>query len=316
MATPRLIMTLQITDIRDEPGEVRVFEFRHPVKPRLPPFRAGAHVDLHLPDGKVRQYSLLGDPKDQARYTIGVKREASGRGGSIWLHEGLKIGDTLRVCAPRNHFELADGQAHLLLAGGIGITPLLSMARALQDAGTPFRLHYFSRSRASTPLMAEIGQSLDTRSVTFHFDDEPGTRVDLGGLLATRGEGEQLYYCGPSGFMAAVARAAATWPEEAVHFEAFAAPEDENFIPEPFVLHLRSSGVMLPVAANETALGVLRSAGLELPSACENGACGTCECGYLDGTPLHRDAVLKPRARASRFIPCVSRAQGVLTLDL
>lgn len=316
MAAPRLIMTLEVTDIRVEPGDVRVIEFRHPLKPRLPPFRAGAHVDLHLPDGKVRQYSLLGDPKDQSRYRIGVKREDQGRGGSRWLHAHLNIGDRLPVCAPRNHFELAEGKAHRLLAGGIGITPILSMARALHDSDTPFRLHYFSRSRDATPLLAEIGQALDPRAVEYHFDDEPDTRVDLGALLAARQAGEQLYYCGPPGFMAAVGQASTHWPEEAVHFEAFAPPVDENFEPEPFVLRLRSSGAVLPVRSDETALAVLRAAGIALPSSCENGACGTCECGYLEGEALHRDAVLKPGARARRFIPCVSRARGTLTLDL
>lgn len=316
MATPRLIMQLDVEDIRAEPGDVRIITFRHPVKPRLPAYQPGAHIDLHLPSGLVRQYSLLGDHKDHSRYVVGVKREANGRGGSAWLHENLGVGDRLPVSAPRSHFALAEGERHLLLAGGIGITPILSMARSLSDSGKPFTLHYFARSRSVTPLLAEIGQALGPASVSLHFDDEPDTRIDLGALLAKRAAGEQLYYCGPPGFMAAVERFSSDWPEDVVNFEAFAAPPDETFVPEPFVIRLASSGAELQVLAEETALSVLRAAGVSLASSCENGACGSCECGYVGGTPLHRDGVLKPRARANRFIPCVSRAKGTLTLDL
>jgi len=316
LATPRIVMKLCVAEIRAEPGDVRVITLEHPSRPHLPPFGAGAHVDLHLPNGRVRQYSLMGDEKDRSRYLIGVKREPEGRGGSAWLHDQLALGDILPVSSPRSHFALAPGTSHLLLAGGIGITPLLAMGRRLKETGQHFHLHYFARSRASTPLLSDISQALESRHVSLHFDDEPATQCDLVALLAPRQDDQQLYYCGPAGFMRAISAAAAHWPEEAVHFEAFAAPRDEDFTPEPFTLRLASSGALLPVPAGESALEALRSVGIALPSACENGACGTCECGYLDGEALHRDGVLRPSARANRFIPCVSRAKGTLTLDL
>lgn len=316
MATPRLIMKLRVADIRPEPGDVRVFTFLHPGKPVLPPFKAGAHVDLHLPDGKIRQYSLLGDEQDRTRYRIGVKLEPGGRGGSEWLHRNLRIGSELPVSAPRSHFALAEGDRHLLLAGGIGITPIIAMARSLQASGKAFQLHYFSRSRAGTPLREEIERDFDRGSVFFHFDDEPATRADLTILLAARRGDEQLYYCGPPGFMAAVGKAGSHWPGDAVHFEAFNPAMDDGFVPEPFLIEIRSSGVLLPVAADMSALSVLRAAGISLSSSCENGVCGTCECGFLTGSPIHRDSVLKAEARGHRFIPCVSRAKGTLKLDL
>lgn len=151
MASPRIIMKLTVTAARKEPGDVLVIDLKHPRKPALPAFEAGSHVDVHLPEGKVRQYSLCGDPTELGRYTIAVKRENDGRGGSAWIHETIAVGSTLPVSAPRNHFALKPGEGPtLLLAGGIGITPILAMARALTRQAKPFELHYFTRSRALT----------------------------------------------------------------------------------------------------------------------------------------------------------------------
>lgn len=310
-------MKLEVAGIRQESGDVLAVDLRHPRRPELPPSTPGAHVDLHLPGWGIRQYSLCGDPGDRSRYRIAVKRENGGRGGSRWLHENLRPGATLMVSAPRNHFELSDDAArYLLLAGGIGITPLLAMARALGRAGKPFHLHDFARSRAAAPMLEEVAAAAGPASVSYHFDDEPGSRIDLADHLAVPQAGTQVYCCGPAGFMEAVRRATARWPEEAVRFEAFQPLVDEAFAPEPFEILIRSTGAALPVPADRSVLDILRSAGIELPSSCEIGVCGSCECGYLDGTPLHRDVVLSPRARRSRFIPCVSRAVGPLQLDL
>lgn len=314
MAAPRLIMKLTVAATRSEPGEVLVVELQHPSKPTLPPFEPGSHVDLHLPDGRVRQYSLCGDPADLSRYMIAVKREPDGRGGSAWIHATLAAGAVVPVSAPRNHFPLDPGPAPaLLLAGGIGITPILAMARACRRLGRPFALHYFARSRAAAPLLPAIARELGA-SLHLHLDDEPSTRQDIAELLARRAEEAQLYYCGPPGFMAAAGRAAAHWPEDAVHFEAFT-PPGQGAPAEAFTIALRD-GRLLPVPAETTALAALRAAGVLLMSSCENGVCGSCECGILAGHPIHRDAVLSKAAQASRFIPCVSRAAGLLTLDL
>jgi vanillate O-demethylase ferredoxin subunit len=309
-------MKLTVTDVRPEPGDVRVIEFRHPRQPHLPPFEPGSHVDVHLRGRRVRQYSLCGDPADLTHYTIAVKREAAGRGGSAWIHENVVVGSELPVSAPRNHFPLRDsGGPALLLAGGIGITPLLAMARVLQRQGKAYDLHYFARSRALAPLLSAIERELAAARVRLHFDDAPATRRDLAALLSERPADAQLYHCGPPGFMAAVERAASSWPTGTVHFEAFEPPASDGAPAEPFTIVLRS-GAEVPVAADVSALAALRAAGVPLAASCENGVCGTCECGYLEGKPVHRDAVLSKEAQSSRFIPCVSRAAGVLKLDL
>ena len=315
--SPRLIMKLDVAEVRQDSGDVLVATLRHPRRPLLPPSTPGAHVDIHLPEGRVRQYSLCGDPADRSCYRIAVKRETGGRGGSLWLHENLKAGATLMASAPRNHFELSDdAERYLLLGGGIGLTPLLAMAHALERAGRPFRLHDFARSRSAAPLLGELEAAAHPSRVALHFDDEPETRLDLPALLRLPEAGTQIYCCGPAGFMEAVRSAATAWPEEAVRFEAFQPLFDEGFTPEPFSIVLRSSGATLPVPAGSSALAVLRDAGIELPSSCEIGVCGSCECGYLEGAPIHRDVVLSPKARRNRFIPCVSRATGSLRLDV
>ncbi|MEJ5022888.1 ferredoxin reductase [Ochrobactrum vermis] len=166
MGSPRLIMKMKVVQIRDEPGDVRVFILRHPRRTVLPEFSAGSHVDVHLPDGRVRQYSLFGDPRDRSQYSIAVKREAGGRGGSGCLHDNVAAGHELPVSAPRNHFGLsAEAGSHILMAGGIGITPMLAMARTLDAAGGDFALHYFARSRSLAPLLAEIAQNLPAQRV-------------------------------------------------------------------------------------------------------------------------------------------------------
>ncbi len=317
MASPRLIMKLTVSQVRDQPGGVRVFDLRHPRRPALPAFEAGAHVDIHLPDGRVRQYSLFGDASDRSHYAIAVKREVDGRGGSNWLHDHVAAGQELPVSAPRSHFGLSpEAGSHLLLAGGIGITPMLAMARTLAACGRDFELHYFARSRSLAPLLAEIAECLPAQRVHFHFDDEPSTRADIAAALARQAGDAHLYYCGPPGFMGAIRAAAAGWPEERVHFEAFQPAYDENFVPQPFSVKLRSTGQVLDVPADASALAVLRAAGVQIFASCESGVCGSCECGHLAGEPIHLDAVLSPPARASRFIPCISRANGQLTLDL
>ena len=309
-------MKMRVAKIRSEPGDVRVFELRHPRRPTLPSFEAGAHVDVHLPDGRVRQYSLFGDPQDRSQYLIAVKREAGGRGGSNWLHEHVVAGQELPVSAPRNHFGLSvEASSHILMAGGIGITPMLAMARSLYAGKRHFELHYFARSRSLAPLLGEIGRCLPAGGIHLHFDDEPATRADIHALLAERRDHAHLYYCGPPGFMDAIRAAATAWHDDHVHYEAFQRADDGSHVASPFSVKLRSTGQVLEVPADATALAVLRAVGIPLSASCENGVCGTCECGYLDGEPIHLDAVLGPAARVNRFIPCVSRAKGQLTLD-
>lgn len=315
--SPRLIMKLDLAEVRSSGGDVLLLTLRHSRRPALPPATAGAHVDVHLPDGRVRQYSLWGDPADRSAYRIAVKRETSGRGGSLWLHDNLRAGASLMVSAPRNHFELEEGaERYLLLAAGIGITPMLAMAQALTLAGSPFVLHLFARSRQAAPLLDEVRAAVPAERLQCHFSDEPGTRASPAALLAEATPGTQVYCCGPVRFMDAVRDASGHWPDGAVRFEAFQPLSDEGFVPEAFEVVIASTEATLTVPADRSALDVLRANGIELPSSCEIGVCGSCECGYRDGQPIHRDVVLAPRARRDRFIPCVSRAVGTLRLDL
>ncbi|KQO52522.1 PDR/VanB family oxidoreductase [Methylobacterium sp. Leaf85] len=314
---PRLIMKLEVASVREDRGNVRVITFRHPLRPSLPPFTAGAHVDVHLPDGRRRQYSLCGDPADASAYRIAVKLERGGRGGSAWIHDGLVVGAKIPVSAPRNHFVMDEATPRgLLIAAGIGITPILSMAHHLNGTKRPYVLHYFARSRSVAPLLEEIAATIGPRQVQYHFSDEADTQIDLRSLLDEREGDTQLYCCGPRRFMEGVREATQAWPENALHFEAFQPLVDEGFTPQPFEIEIPSKGLTLRVPADKSALDVLRDNGILMASSCEIGTCGSCQCGYSKGEPIHRDVVLSPQARKTRFIPCVSRATGTLLLDL
>jgi vanillate O-demethylase ferredoxin subunit len=311
----RLIMKLRVVGAKLTTPDVLVLDLQHPKRPALPAWTAGAHVDVMVPGG-VRQYSLWGDPEDRSRYRIAVKRETAGRGGSKWLHEHATEGLELHVSAPRNHFDL-DGQVRpcVLVAGGIGITPIFAMVRALAAVGADFTLHYCARSVAEAPLLDDVRSVCGDRLTTW-FSQE-GRRLDVNALLA-QSAGAELYVCGPSGLTAAVETAidAQGFPVERYHREHFAAPSDAGFVPEAFEAIIASTGRTLHVPAHRTLLEVLRDDHVVRGSSCEIGVCGSCECGYLSGDVIHRDAVLGLKARGARLMPCVSRARGVLILNL
>ena len=312
----RLVMKLQVASAVATTPDVLHLTLVHPRRPELPAWTAGAHVDLRLPDGRVRQYSLCGDPADRGRYEVAIKREDAGRGGSAWVHGNLAAGSVADVSAPRNAFPLAPGaRRHVLVAGGIGVTPLLAMARTLAADEADFALHLCARSASDAPLLGEIRAVCGDRLQAWFSDT--GRRFDparLGGSEA----GTHVYACGPRRLTEAVEAAldAAGWPPEQVHVEHFAAVSDAGFVPEPFEARIASTGARLHVPADRSLLDVLREHGVSQPSSCELGVCGACECGYLDGTVIHRDAVLSAAKRRDRMTPCVSRAQGGVTLDL
>ncbi len=312
----RLIMKLRVAEIRHETPDVMAIRLEHPRRPRLPAWAAGAHVDVHLPDGRVRQYSLCGDPDDRSHYRIAVKREDNGRGGSAWLHGHLPVGAELPVSAPRNHFRLdPDGGRHLLIAGGIGITPLLAMARTLERHGTDFLFHYCVRNPKSAPLLEELAAICGPRLTTWMSDD--GAFLDPGPVLAGAA-GAQVYVCGPASLTDAVEQAARSldWPAGCFHTERFAALQDADFTPEAFEAVLASDGSRIEVPADRSLLSVLAEKGVALESSCEIGVCGACECGYREGEVVHRDVVLDPERRKTRLMPCVSRGKGTIVLDL
>jgi ferredoxin-NADP reductase len=314
--TARLIMKMRVSGTRDEPGGIRVLTLKHPMRDNLAEPSPGAHVDLRLPDGKIRQYSLCGDPSDLSRYQIAVKRENEGRGGSKWIHENLVCGVEAHISTPRNNFPLREGaKKHILIAGGIGITPFLAMVRRLAKIGENFELHYCSRI-ANPAFFGELARICGKRLRLYGGSGDGSVRFDAAKALKTFEDGSHVYACGPKRLTDAVREAAAHWPEGHVHFEVFQATLDENFQPEPFDIKIASTGQVLRVPQNESALNRLRAAGFVLPSSCELGVCGACECGYRDGIVIHRDAVLPVAARQDRMMLCVSRARAQVTLDL
>jgi vanillate O-demethylase ferredoxin subunit len=290
----------------------------------LPAFSAGAHLDVHLPGGLVRQYSLCNPPHERHRYRVAVQREPQSRGGSAAMH-ALAEGERLRTSEPRNHFALAEGDApSLLLAGGIGITPLLCMAHALSARGAPFTLHYCGRTQARlafTTLLADPALAPHTR---LHLDDGPqDQRFDAQAVLAGCSPDTQLYVCGPAGFMDHVLETARGlgWPEARLHREYFNAPVSTapTAADGSFELLLQRSGRVIRVAPQQTALQALWDAGVEVQSSCEQGICGTCLTPVLAGEPEHRDLYLtdEEHARNDCFTPCCSRARSPqLVLDL
>jgi vanillate O-demethylase ferredoxin subunit len=307
----------------DEAEDVCTFELAAAGRRRLPPFAAGAHIDVHLPNGLVRQYSLCGDPRERGRYRIAVLKTPGSRGGSRALHELVKAGDRLEIGAPRNHFALAPNAARtLLFAGGIGITPIIAMAEALAQAGAEFELHYCCRSPQRAAFRNRLTASSYAGRVHFHYSEgETGQRADLPALLAAPGPGSHLYVCGPEGFMEAVTGCALArgWPAGQVHREHFAATPQDHAADLPFDIRIASSGAIVHVARGTSALQALAACGISVPSACGQGLCGTCLTGVLDGEPDHRDLFLDPaqRARNDRMALCCSRAHSpVLTLDL
>ncbi|WP_229490369.1 PDR/VanB family oxidoreductase [Pseudoduganella namucuonensis] len=298
------------------------FELAAPRGKRLPRFSAGAHIDVLTPGGAVRQYSLCNDPRETRRYRIAVLRREDSRGGSRAMHDMLRQGDTIETGLPRNHFPLAREARHtILLAGGIGITPILSMAEQLAADGAGFELHYCCRDEQRAAFRGTLAGARFAGRVHFHYSEgSPPTRLDLDALLAFPAAGTHVYVCGPAAFMDAVIATAArhAWPEERVHREYFAGATDTT--PGlPFDIRLASSGRVIHVPAGVSALAALANGGVAVRSSCGHGVCGSCVTGVLEGEPEHRDQCLSPgeKARNDRFTPCCSRARGsLLVLDL
>jgi len=284
----------------------------------LPAFTAGAHVDVHLPGGLVRQYSLSNDPAETHRYVLGVLREAQSRGGSRAVHE-LAPGQTLQVSMPKNHFPLAaQARRSLLIAGGIGITPILAMARQLASEGAAFEFHYAASSAERMAFRADIEASDWAEAAQFHVGHE---RLDVKQLLAAQTGDVHVYVCGPKRLIDAVTDAAQGlgWATERVHREFFAgvdaAPTGQD---RAFEIELRS-GQIITVPADRSAAHALIAAGVPLLTSCEQGVCGTCLTRVIAGQPEHRDLYLTPEEQAAndQFLPCCSRAlSDRLLLDL
>ena len=316
-------LTVRVARKADEAVDIRTFELVDVAGAALPSFSAGSHVDVQLPNGLTRQYSLCNDPTETHRYLLGVLRDPASRGGSLTMHELVREGDVLQISVPKNHFPLAhDARRSLLLAGGIGVTPILCMAERLAMTGAPFEMHYCTREPARTAFRSRIAAAAYAPQVHFHFDDgAAGQKLDIPALLKKPEPGVHLYVCGPKGFMDAVLSHARAngWPEGQLHFEFFAAdtraPDGET----AFQVKLASSGRIVDVPPEQSVVQALADAGVMVQTSCEQGVCGTCLTHVLEGEPDHRDLYLTPEEQAAndQFTPCCSRARSaLLVLDL
>lgn len=314
------MMALKVASTYDAAEGIRSFELTHPEGLELPAFTPGAHVSVLVPNGATRKYSLCNDAAERHRYVITVKREANGEGGSKSLIDETKEGDLLMVSSPDNAFPLVENASRFIfIAGGIGITPIMSMIRTFGEMPTvPWKLFYFTRSPESTAFMGELADSPFANNITIHHDfGDPAKSFDLWPALETPNSGTHIYCCGPRGLMDSVRDMSGHWPHANVHFESFVEGGGVASDDKAFFVTLKKSGKRFEIPVGHSILGVLRDAGCDVPSSCESGTCGTCKTGLLSGEADHRDMVLMPEEMKDNIMICVSRAKvGDLVLDL
>ena len=313
-------MNLRVTAVRCEARDVMLIELRDPDRAALPVFSAGAHLEVYPGQGLIRHYSLCNDPRETDRYCVAVGLARDSRGGSRLIHETVRVGQTLKVSKPRNNFPLVESAGEsLFIAGGIGITPIMSMVRTCIASGRQWRLRYCTRNRVRTAFYEELA-ALAPEAVSFHFDDEQQGRLfDAAGALRQASPGAHIYTCGPEPLMKAVAAAGASRPAGNMHFEWFTAAAVDTSADQAFTIRLAGSGRELTVPPGRSILEVLEDEGLGVPYSCREGLCGTCLTAVVAGECDHRDSVLSPAERAANksMLLCVSRARSpVLELDL
>ena len=320
MSSSAGMLTVEVADVRAEARDVVTLELRAPGGGPLPEFEPGAHLDLHLPNGLVRQYSLTNDWRERDRYVIGVGRAADSRGGSSYVHSSIRAGARLTISAPRNNFALDPGaERFLFIAGGIGVTPIMAMVRWCVANAKPWRLIYAARSRQRAAFYEDLC-ALAKDCAQFHFDDECGQVLDVAQAISGWSEGERIYCCGPAPLMEAVKALAEHLPPDTVRFEWFTTSEtDEPQDSSSFTVKLERSGLEFVVPENKSILEVLEEHGFDIPFSCREGLCGTCVTGVCSGEPDHRDYVLTDEERESGKLMtvCCSRSKSpVLALDL
>lgn len=306
--------------------EINAYELVDPNGAPLAPFTAGAHIDVFLPDGKARQYSLANDPAETHRYEFAVQRETDGSSGSRAVFDLMQVGRIISIGGPRNNFPLSDSAEHsLLLAGGIGITPMMSMLRHLHRAGADFNMHYCTRNLAKTAFREALAPHIETGRVLIHHDEgDPEKSLDIETLLRERSDGTHLYFCGPTGFMKAAKAASEHWPADAVHCEYFKPDEKAQSLSHgvdttkaEFQIKLAGSGAVYDVPHGKSIVQVLREQGIEVETSCESGLCGTCRTRYLGGEPEHNDYVLNDHEQDEFVMICSARSKTpLLVLDL
>jgi len=304
---------VEVRSIQRESSSVVSLRLEHPLGEDLPEWKPGSHVDVLLPNGILRQYSLCSDLADRTSWRLGVLRETEGRGGSAYVHDELKPGTKIQLRGPRNNFGLEPAASYVFIAGGIGITPVLPMVREAAERGVPWRLVYLGRSRESMAFLEEI-QALGG-NVDIHADDESGL-YPLAELLGGLDESTHVYACGPGPLLNVLQSIAEEWEDSArFHFERFTAGGDPSALPKrgdsPFVVEL-TDGTEILVGQDETILQALENAGINQPNSCREGICGTCETHVLGGEIDHRDSLLSDEEREAQdtMMICISRCKG------
>lgn len=316
-------LSLRVRQVRWEAEGVVTVLFEPADGGSLPMWSPGAHIDVYLPGGPVRQYSLCGEPGGGVPWRIGVLREPDSRGGSAAVHERLRPGEIITARGPRNNFELREATRYILVAGGIGITPILTMAREIQRRGVPWTLLYGGRRRAGMAFLSELdslaGSAADRGSVVIHPQDEAG-HLPLADALREPIPGTLIYCCGPAPLLSAIQEASAHWPAGSLVIERFTpAPPAIPAGGDSFEVEARRSGVTVTVPAGTTIVEALEEAGVSAMTSCLEGICGTCETKVIDGVPEHRDSLLSEAERESNktMMICVGRARcAKLVLDI
>ena len=312
------LLTMRLAAIRYAAAGINLYEFVPLDGAALPAFTAGAHIDLHLPNGLVRQYSLCNPPHEHHRFVVGVKRDINSRGGSRCVHDDLKAGSVLQVGGPRNNFELKEDAPHsVLIAGGIGVTPIACMVQRLRVLGRPFELHYSVRQREEAAFL----DVLPGDGCHLHVDAEHGgAPLPVAKIVAAAPAGAHLYCCGPGPMLDAFEAAAslAGRPPEQVHVERFS-PVQPAAVAGGFTVKLAKTGGSVYVAPGHSILDTLRAGGIDVQASCEQGICGTCETRVLAGTPDHRDSLLSDEEKAANnvmMVCCSGSKEDILVLDL
>lgn len=316
MALPKSITPMRLQSIQFAARDINLFEFVSLHGESLPPFSAGAHIDLYLPNGMVRQYSLCNSEQDRHRYIVGVKRDGQGRGGSQFMHENLRVGSVLEVGAPRNNFALAEDSPNtVLIAGGIGITPMVPMVARLRQIARPWQLYYSVRERPDAAFLGTLAGPHVHLHVDAEHDNQPLSLVEI---VRNASAGSHLYCCGPAPMLDSFEAATAGRPPTQIHVERFM-PSQAAANTGGFTVKLSRRGDSIQVAPGQTILEALRSIGVVVPTSCEQGICGTCETHVLQGAPDHRDALLSDEEKQSGKVMmiCCSGSKGdLLVLDL
>jgi len=309
---------MRLTAVTYTAQGTHLFEFRPLGGRSVAAFEAGAHIDLHLPNGMVRQYSLINRQDETHRYVVGIKRDPRSRGGSNYIFERLMVGTVVKIGGPRNNFRLVEDASHtVLVAGGIGITPIWAMLHRLESSGRSWELHYATRSRNETAFAVELEQF--GARVHLHVDDEFGGAVmDIGAALRGVASGAHLYCCGPPPMLASFEEATRASPRGQVHVERFTS-ETPVASAGGYLVELARCGKVVRVGEGQTILAALRGSGVNVPSSCEQGICGACETKVVSGVPDHRDMILSEEEKAANatiMICCSGSKSDVLVLDL